>query len=161
MRLLFIAALLLLPAAALADPPGIQVQDVWSRAMPAGATGVVYLTITDTGAPNALTGVASPAATSAELHETINDNGVMKMRPVARLPVAPGKPATLRPGGYHIMLMGLKRTLVADTQFPVTLTFATGGSVTTMAMVKAAGAAAGGMGGMNMQGMPMGGSGSK
>ena len=174
MRSLLFTLLTLLPAVALADPMGIQVDHVWSRAMPAGATGVVYLTVTDRGTPDRLTGVASPVATSADLHETINDHGVMKMRHVASLPVAPGKPLKLAPGGYHIMLMGLKQALVAGTSFPVTLTFAKAGTVTTSATVQAAGAAMpgmdhgsmgsmdhGNMGNTDMHGMSMGGSGSK
>jgi periplasmic copper chaperone A len=169
MRLPLAAALALVPAIAFADPAGIQVEHAWSRAMPAGATGVVYLTITDRGAPNALTGASSPVAAMAELHQTINDNGVMKMRPVARLPVAQGKPATLAPGGYHIMLMGLKQALVAGSSFPVTLTFAEGGQLTAMVMVQKPGAtmpgmnngSTGNMGNMDMHGMSMGGSGSK
>lgn len=169
MRALRVAMLVLLPAVAFADPAGVQVMHVWSRAMPAGSMGVVYLTIMDQGAPNTLTGASSPVAASAELHETINDNGVMKMRPVASLPVAPGKPVTLAPGGYHIMLMGLKQALVAGTSFPVTLTFATGGAITTMATVEKAGAtmpgmsngSMGNMGNMNMNGESKGGMGSK
>jgi copper(I)-binding protein len=163
MRSLFAAALVLLPAVALADPAGIQVQHAWSRAMPAGATGVVYLTIVDQGAPDTLTGVSSPVAASAELHESINDNGVMKMRSVASLPVAPGKPVTLAPGGYHIMLTGLKQALVAGTTFPLTLTFAKGGSLTTTATVEKPGGDMSGMhggstGNTDMHGMSMGGS---
>ncbi len=166
MRSWLVALLTLLPAVALADPVGIQVEHAWSRAMPAGATGVVYLTVTNHGAPDTLTSVASPVAASAGLHETIDDHGVMKMRPVASLPVSPGKPLTLAPGGYHIMLMGLKRALVAGTAFPVTLTFARAGAVTVTATVQAAGAAMpgmhhGSMGNMNMHGMSMGGSSSK
>jgi hypothetical protein len=174
MRPTLVAALLLVPMAAFADPAGVQVQRAWSRAMPAGGTGVVYLTIMDQGAPNALTGAASPVAATAELHETINDNGVMKMRAVARLQVAPGKPATLMPGGYHIMLMGLKQTLVAGTSFPLTLTFAEGGKLTTMVTVEQAGASMPGMdhgsmdsmnhgnaGNMDMHGTPTGGGMSK
>jgi periplasmic copper chaperone A len=145
MRSLLIALLTLLPAVALANPMGIQIEHVWSRAMPAGATGVVYLTVTNQGPPDTLTGVASPVAASAGLHETINDHGVMKMRPVTSLPVGPGKPITLAPGGYHIMLMGLRQALVAGTSFPVTLTFAKAGTVTVTATVQAAGAAMPGM----------------
>jgi copper(I)-binding protein len=160
MRSWLIALLTLISAVALADPAGIRVEHVWSHAMPAGATGVVYFTIINHGAPDALTGVATPVAASAGVHETFDDHGVMKMRPVASLAVAPGKPVTLAPGGYHIMLMGLKQALVAGTSFPLTLTFAKAGSVTVRAMVQAMGAGAPamrqpGMGQMNMQGMPM------
>lgn len=161
MRLLAALVLLLLPAsAALADPSPVEVQHAWSRAMPAGGTGVVYLTITDSGAADTLTGASSPVAEKAGLHESINDHGVMKMREVAKLDVAPGKPVTLSPDGYHIMLIGLKQPLVAGSTFPVTLTFTHAGSITTMASVQKIGAempatASGSMGNMPMGGMNM------
>ena len=134
--------------------------------MPAGATGVVYLTVTNRGAPDTLIGVASPDAASATLHETIDDHDVMRLRTVASLPVAPGKPITLAPGGYHIMLTTLKQALVGGMSFPVTLTFAKAGTITVTATVQAAGATMPGMphpsmGNQEMHGMSMGGSVSK
>jgi hypothetical protein len=142
-----------LPASA--QQNGIAVTDAWSRVAMAGRTGVVYLTITDTGAPDRLTGVSSPVATTVTLHETIDDHGVMKMRPVAALPVRPGNPVKLAPGGYHIMLEGLKQPLQPGETFPVTLTFAHAGTVTATAVVQKVGAGMamdhGSMGGMTMQ----------
>jgi hypothetical protein len=141
MRPLLVAVLLAMPLAAFADEAGIHVDHVWSRAAMAGHEGAVYLTITDTGTPDTLTGVTTPVAATADLHETINDHGVMKMRPVASLTIEPGKPVTLAPGGYHIMLMGLKQALKQGESFPVTLNFAKAGQVTATAMVEKAGAA--------------------
>lgn len=138
-RTLFVAALLA-PVAAHTQAAPISVQHVWSRAALAGHTGVVYLTISDSGAPDTLTGVSSPVAPHAELHESYNDNGVMKMRAVVSLPVAPGKPVALAPGGYHIMLVGLKHALNAGETFPVTLHFAKAGDITVTATVEKAGA---------------------
>jgi copper(I)-binding protein len=106
----------------------------------AGRTGVVYLTITDTGAPDRLTGASSPVAATASLHESIDDHGVMKMRPVAAVPVQRGEPLTLGPGGFHIMLEGLKQPLQPGQTFPVILTFANAGQITTIAVVQKAGA---------------------
>jgi len=161
MRRLLAVAMIAMPLAAFAQPPGIQVDHVWSRAALAGHDGAVYLTITDTGPPDTLTGVTTPVAAMAGLHQSINDNGVMKMRPVASLPIAQGKSVTLAPGGYHIMLMELKQPLKEGDSFPVTLSFAKAGQVTATATVAKAGAAAmpamdhgsmGGMGNMPMQG---------
>ena len=143
-----------------AQQAGIQVDHVWSRAALAGHEGAVYLTITDTGAPDTLTGVSTPVAAMAGLHRSTDDNGVMKMRPVASLPIEPGKPVTLAPGGYHIMLMDLKQPLKQGDSFPVTLIFAKAGQVTVTAAVAKAGAAT--MPGMDhgsMGDMPMSGSG--
>jgi periplasmic copper chaperone A len=137
------------PAIALAQQNGIQIENAWSRAAMAGRTGVVYLTITDTGAPDSLTAASSPVASKADLHESFTDNGVAKMRDVTTLPVEPGKPLTLSPDGYHIMLTGLKQPLKQGDTFPVTLSFAKAGQVTATVTVQKAG------GGMSMPGMPM------
>ena len=53
----------------------------------------------------------------------------MKMRPLKAVEVAPGEPSILRPGGMHIMLMGLKAPLVEQETFPVTLTFENAGKI--------------------------------
>ena len=117
----------------------------------AGAhTGAVYLTLTDTaGAADQLMGASSPVAGMAELHETVDDHGVMRMRPVKGLPLAPGKAMTLKPGGYHIMLMDLNRQLKPGDNFPVTLTFQNSAPITATITVAKAGA----MGPMKMPGM--------
>ena len=122
MRSRLAAVLVAMPLAAFADEAGIHIDHAWSRAAISGHEGVVYLTITDTGAEDTLTGVTTPVAAEAALHQSIDDHGVMKIRPAGPLPVEPGKPVTLAPGGYHIMLMGLKQTLKLGDRFPVTLT---------------------------------------
>ena len=157
MRFLLAVVLVTLPLTAFADEAGIHVDHVWSRAAMAGHEGVVYLTITDTGRPDTLTGVTTPIAAEAALHQSVDDHGVAKMRPVASLPIESGKPVMLAPGGYHIMLMGLKQTLKQGDSFPVTLQFEKAGQVTATATVEKAGAEMpamdhGNMGDMQMQG---------
>ncbi len=125
-----------LPAMALAQQGGIQVENAWSRAALLGGTGVVYLTITDTGAPDRLVSVAAPVAASAELHQSFTEHGIAKMRAVATLAVTPGKPVTLAPGGYHIMLMDLKQVLKEGDSFPVTLGFEHAGQITATVNVR-------------------------
>lgn len=71
---------------------------------------------------SALIGVASPVAGRAELHESTVQDGVMRMRPVARVELDPGRPVRLAPGGLHIMLSDLKRPLKAGERVPLTLT---------------------------------------
>jgi copper(I)-binding protein len=53
----------------------------------------------------------------------------MKMRPVKAIEVAPGEPAVLKPGGLHVMLMGLKAPLVKGQSFPLTLVFEKAGKI--------------------------------
>jgi hypothetical protein len=85
----------------------------------------------------------------------MDDKGVMKMDAVPTLDLPQGKPVTLKPGGYHIMLMGLKQQLKPGDQFPVTLTFASAPPVTATVTVGKAGASGpaamgNGMGNMKM-----------
>ena len=58
------------------------------------------------------------------------------MRAVPELPVAPGEPVTLAPGGYHIMLVGLKQALKEGDSFPVTLRFEHAGELSTTVAVR-------------------------
>jgi hypothetical protein len=141
MRLLF-AVLITMPLAAFGRQTDIHVEQAWSRAAMIGHTGVVYLTLADTGTQDTLTSISTPVAVQADLHETINDHGVMKMRSIASLAIEPGKPLVLAPGSYHIMLMDLKRALKQGDTFPITLNFAKAGAVTATVTVEKAGASA-------------------
>ena len=120
----------------------IQVTDAFARAAPAGGAGGVFLTIVNNGPADRLTGVASPAATTVDLHETINDNGIMKMRPVAGIDIPAGGTAKLSPGGYHVMMTGLKQALSVGGQVPVTLRFQKAGPIDVIANVVKPGAGA-------------------
>jgi periplasmic copper chaperone A len=145
MRLLATVTLLILPSIALANPVGARVQHAWSPAMPACGTPMIYLTFNDNGRTDTLGGVPSFAA-RAQRHEGIDDHGVMMKRSVGSLNVAPEKPVTLAPNGYHIILVGLEHPLVAGTALPVIPTFAHAGRIMTMAGVQKLGAAMPAMG---------------
>ncbi len=154
MRFLIVPAILLLAAAG--DASTVTVDHPWARATAGNATtGAAYVTLTETGAADTLTGTSTPAAKTAEVHETISDNGVMKMRPVGPLPLMAGTPVKMEPGGKHIMLMGLKAPLKAGDKFPLTLTFAHAAPVTVTVVVEAAGTTLPSINGMgSMPGMP-------
>ena len=129
-----------------ASPPnvaanvGVTVPEAWARASAGAATtGAVYVTLKGGAQPDQLTAVSTPVAATAEVHETINDNGVMKMRPVHSVPIAANASLTFTPGGSHIMLTGLKRPLMAGQNFPLILTFAHAGSVTVDVDVRSLG----------------------
>ena len=100
---------------------GVTVKDVWARGTVAGqsATGA-FMTLTS-GENAALVGASSPVAGVVEVHEMSMDNGVMKMRAVPRLELPAGKSVALKPGGYHIMLMDLKRPLNNGEGLPLVL----------------------------------------
>jgi copper(I)-binding protein len=109
---------------ALAQPAPVAVQGAWTRPTPPGAaTGVIYLTMTAV-ADDRLTGASSPVATKTEVHESRMDGNVMRMRPVAGgLELPAGKPVLLQPGGYHLMMEGLKAPLRQGQTIAVHLTF--------------------------------------
>ncbi|MDT7951558.1 MAG: copper chaperone PCu(A)C [Acetobacteraceae bacterium] len=140
-----VAAMAAGPIVAIAQAPAPQVQasNAWSRATPGGAsTGAVYLTLSSP-AGDTLTGVSSPLAKSASVHEMSMDGNVMRMRPVTGgLPLPAGQPVMLRPGGDHIMLEGLKAPLKQGQSVPLHLTFAKSAPVDATATVAAIGASA-------------------
>jgi copper(I)-binding protein len=99
--------------------------------------GAVYVTVTNRGgSPDALVGAATEAATSVELHETVHEGGVMKMRPRPRFEVPAGSRLEMKPGGHHIMLLGLKRDLKPGDTVTVTVTFEKAGRMTVEAPVR-------------------------
>jgi copper(I)-binding protein len=140
-RTMFFAALAL-PAMAQTAPA---VQQPWARASAGqAANGAAYLTFANQGAADRLVAAASPVARRVELHTHINDNGVMRMREVEGGIAVPQGTTTLRPGGLHVMLMGLHQPLREGESFPLTLRFASGAEVTVQVPVR--GAAASGAG---------------
>ena len=103
------------------DP--VKVTGGWVRSTVAGQKGSgAFMKITATEGVR-LTGVASPVAGVAEVHEMKMDGDVMKMRAVPVLELPAGSTVELKPGGYHLMLMDLKQALPAGSTVPVTLMF--------------------------------------
>lgn len=106
---------------------GLQLHHIMAAPMPmAGGNGAVYLTIANpTDADEQLIGAATNIANAVELHETINDNNVMRMEPRPDGFVIPaGEELVLEPGGKHIMLIGLAEALAEGDTFTLTLQFA-------------------------------------
>jgi periplasmic copper chaperone A len=109
----------------------------WSRPTPpVASTGVVYLSVRNRGSKaDRLLTLSTPAAHSAEIHETRTVNGMMEMRPVATLNFPPNTTVKVEPGGLHIMLIGLSRPLAAGMEFPLTMRFQDAGEVTVQVRV--------------------------
>ncbi len=104
------------------QPNPATVSHAWVRGAVAGqnATGA-FMEIT-ASADSTLIGVASPVAKSVEIHEMTMDGGVMKMRAVKSVPLPAGKPVEFKPGGYHVMLIGLLKPLNGGDSVPIELT---------------------------------------
>lgn len=95
-----------------------------------------YLKLTNKGAADRLLSARSPAADAAEIHSMTMEGDVMKMRQVDAIELATGQTVELKPGGYHLMLMGLKAPLKAGDQFPLTLKFEKAGEVVVTVKVE-------------------------
>ena len=126
-------------SAALAQPAQLEVNNAWARATPGKSeTGAAYVTIQSPTADR-LVSASSPVAKKAELHTMSMQGMVMKMRPIAGVDIPPGQPVSLKPGGEHIMLMGLNQALHEGQSFPLTLDFEKAGPRTVTVTVEKAG----------------------
>jgi len=101
-----------------------------------GPNTAAYLTITNSSnQPDKLLKVDSEDANVVELHTNIEEDGVMKMRPVASIEIGTD-PVELKPGGLHIMLMGLKSSFQGKDSILLTLFFEKAGPITLDFSVK-------------------------
>lgn len=115
----------------------ITVKDAYARAsIGQQRSSAAYMTIETSAGPDRLVAAASPVAGKVELHTHLHEGGVMKMRQVEAIEVAPGKPAKLETGGLHIMMMELKQPLKAGETIPLTLTFEKAGKVEVQVPVR-------------------------
>lgn len=108
---------------ALAGPAGAQtrVSDAWVRGTVAQQLGTgAFMRITSVQGGK-LVAVQSPAARIAEVHEMVMQGDVMAMRAIEALELPAGRAVVLRPGGHHLMLMGLKQQLKPGDKVPLTL----------------------------------------
>lgn len=118
--------------AAEATAGDLAVTDAWARATPPGAEiGAAYLTIENRGAADErIVSAASPVARSVEPHQAIEENGMVKMRPLADPVVPAGGKLVMQPGGAHMMLVGLSAPLKRGERIALTIVFETAGAVT-------------------------------
>lgn len=151
LKLAAAAALIAASVPVLAQNASIQVEKPWARATPGGAsTGAVYMTLDNkSNAEDRLTGASTDVAVNAQVHEMKVVNGTMQMREVAGgLAIPAGGSVVLKPGSYHMMLMGLKKPLKAGGSFPLTLKFEKAGEIAVTVPVEAMGATEAPMPGM-------------
>jgi periplasmic copper chaperone A len=120
----------------------LTIVEPWSRATPGGArVGVGYLMIENRGAaPDRLLRAESDVSASAEVHETVTEAGVARMKPVDAVVIAPNGRLEFKPGGYHLMLSGLKRPLKEGERFAAALVFEKAGRVAVTFAVRGIGA---------------------
>ena len=148
---MFIRILCLIAATLLASPAwaqdyklgSLEISQPWTRATaPTAKTGGGFVTITNKGTtPDRLIAARSATSAKAEIHEMKMDGNIMRMRELEKgLEIAPGSTVELKPGGFHIMFMGLKAPFAKDARVPITLVFEKAGSVDIELPVQAMGA---------------------
>lgn len=138
MKTIVALGLLLLGSCTASAPPSIDIDDAWARAtVPAQMSSAAYFTVRNTGGADKLLSVSSPSG-NASMHSTSMDNGVMRMRPLADLEVPANATVELKPGGTHVMLMGLKAPLTAGSTIQLDLKFEKSGDRHVTAEVRPA-----------------------
>ena len=114
------------------------VKDPYVRAVPPGQpNSASFMSLHNSDdKDHALVGAESPVAKVVELHTHTMQDGMMRMRPVAKVDLPAGERVSLKPGGLHVMLIGLKQKLVPGEDVPVTLVFEDGSKATLSAPVR-------------------------
>ena len=120
----------------------LSVEQPWSRATPPGAKiGVGFMQLRNSGtATERVVGATSPIAGRVEMHVTTREGDVTKMRQVESFDIAAGGAFELKPGGAHLMLVGLRQPLKQGDKVPLTLKLGKGGEVRIDLTVEALGA---------------------
>ena len=105
---------------------------------PGMSSSAAYMDIENHGKKGVhLVSLTSPVAKKTELHTTLMKDGVMKMQEVENLNIPVGDRVQLKPGGMHVMLMGLNRQIKEGDKVPVSMTFSNGQTVSVEAMAMA------------------------
>ncbi len=126
---------------------GMEITKVWSRSTPPMAkNGAVYFTIMNNGPTDKLIGVSASIAKRTTLHMTKMssmgkkgmgmDSGVMRMQGLSHIVLPGNQPFIAKPGGHHIMLMGLKKPLKPGDSFDLKLIFEKAGIKTVSVAVQ-------------------------
>lgn len=141
---------LALAACSPAQPPsysaaGIEVVQPFSRPAALGGNGAGFFSLTNrnTG-PDRLVAVESPIAGRVEIHETSTDGGMMRMQQLKDgLPMKAGETVLFKPGGKHVMFIGLRAPLKAGDRIPATFVFEKAGRAPVEFVVQGGAAQAG------------------
>lgn len=116
------------PAGANSAHMGIQIEKAWVRAVPPNskATAVYMVLKNPTAQEEKLLAASSPIAHVGELHEVVKKGKMMMMQPLPMLPVPAQSEVRLQPGGFHIMLIGLKKVPKMGERIRLMLEFQNG-----------------------------------
>ena len=115
----------------------IEIGHPYARATaPGQPAGGGYLSLSNAGANDRLLSASAEVSKAVELHTMTMEGDVMRMRQVEGIDIAAGQTVELKPGGLHIMFIGLKAPLKQGESFPMKLTFEKAGEVTVNVKVE-------------------------
>ncbi|MCX7859450.1 MAG: copper chaperone PCu(A)C [Chloroflexus sp.] len=100
------------------------------------AVSAAYMVLVNNGAADAIVKAESDVAKSVELHNVIMENNVMQMRQVEAIEVPANGQVELKPGGFHVMLIGLNRDLKEGDEVVIKLTTRSGKTIEVKAPVR-------------------------
>lgn len=136
-------AVLLAATASAQDPKvgTISIGHPWARATPGAVkNSAAFMVFDNKGSADKLIGVTGDIAKDIQIHSMITEAGVMKMREIKSLDIPANGKAELKPGGFHVMLIGLKDGLKEGATFPLKLKFEKAGEVTVQVTAEKPGA---------------------
>ncbi len=114
----------------------LSIDDVWARTGQPGQVSAAFMDVKNKGTADKIVSAHCDCAKATELHDMKMADGKMLMMQVPAMDVPANGDLKLKPGGYHIMLIGLNRPLVAGETLPIKLKFEKAGEVTVHAQVK-------------------------
>lgn len=114
----------------------LSIDDVWARTGQPGQVSAAFMDVKNKGAADKIVSAHCDCAKATELHDMKMADGKMLMMQVPAMDVPANGDLKLKPGGYHIMLIGLNRPLAAGETLPIKLKFEKAGEVTVQAQIK-------------------------
>ena len=124
-KILFFALIGVLLLGACSAGGDVEVHGVWARSTLAGGNGAVYMVVHNhSNVDDAILGASSDVADAVEIHLSEMDaNGVMSMTRQESIALPVDTEVVFKPGGYHIMMVGLKKDLKVGDEIVVILNF--------------------------------------
>lgn len=119
------------------NSPKMEIDSAWVRPATKGMNSALYFNLSNISSNNdTLIKVTSSAAELVQLHETLNKNGLMEMKEVKSLAVYKNQMIKFSPGGYHVMLIKLKKDLKTGAKVGFVFYFKKAGKIKVTAIVK-------------------------
>jgi len=137
-KVLVLSILLMFIAQIAISQETMVINDAWAREVPPGSSvSAAYMTIHNKGNDDQLIAISSDVSENAELHTSkVDDSGVATMEMIHVLDIPSGKTVEFNPGGMHIMLIGLKESLVGKESINLKLEFSGAGDIQIEVPVK-------------------------